>query len=818
MRRSIIFHHLMPKELVYLMESCSFFVTICVEQINFPDFPESPFTWNEIDYSRRIALGSDVQSNFSTGKNPSILTSDSNLIIPQSKNVKLLFKQSSSHGYVIGGFTWNLTRYCQLAIGRPFEGLKFAVHGTTHTENDVLAIQNLCPTEVELTSWNEFGTVRAGGYLQWRNMAAVFEGSTLDLNSLPVAVLFLQAAYQVGPLPAYEHWTFDLTETPFVRLLLEHIASAAERIRDNWSAHRVLFVCISICTYVVQRVSPEMTEKGLQVLELCRQISIQWSSSVESLIAAVASKSVVDEDYIRALFYVNSLIVLTFKVVEEPTSEELFQLLRARAIMYEKRYLPRDAELERLAILCSRIMASHEELVHGLIIKFDCSPLTLVAKDRFPQGQVSSWTRCSSSDVYQSTCSTEYSTNSVIHFNVFDGTFLVDGEPIGCLSDGILKHHLFKKNFPLASLPVLHRGGGVYETTGLKEAVYTFALVGSSLVAKERRNGRSSRLIDVQAFNQDLPQPLISAHSFWMTYDGLEHYIELRRPNMFQISDYRPIYRIELNSHLDGQVMDLDARRLLLNYRGQAFDTVFKSFLWRLDDRSFIVPFLPRQSEPEDADQWTLCLRLHRLHQHVEIHCSEDSVKVQVREFENMSVSADQFLGTFIGLEHLLVLERPNGIRTVIVPHLDYTTELVGPHLKLKPKSLTPNAVIPFFSFDEDRWLKQMRPHGSETMVSWLMCCYLHGITSSAMMDPLTQLTGLEMAIAQLRRCYSTKPFDNLGYDILAKISQLSVDRSAVDDTEIVQWDERRPSYSSSEVYKLLVHLIHSKSALFMDN
>jgi hypothetical protein len=214
-----------------------------------------------------------------------------------------------------------------------------------------------------------------------------------------------------------------------------------------------------------------------------------------------------------------------------------------------------------------------------------------------------------------------------------------------------------------------------------------------------------------------------------------------------------------------------------------------------LDDKSFIVPFLPRQSEPEDADQWALCLRLHRLHQHVEIHCSEGSVKVQVREFENMAVSADQFLGTFIGLEHLLVLERPNGIRTIIVPHLNYTTELIGPHLKLKPESRTPNAAIPFFSFDEDRWLKQMRPHGSETM-----------------RDPLTQLTGLEMDIEQLRRCFSTKPFDYLGYDILTKISQLSVNRSATGDTEIVQWDDSRPSYSSSEVYKLLVHLIHSKS------
>ena len=43
--------------------------------------------------------------------------------------------------------------------------------------------------------------------------------------------------------------------------------------------------------------------------------------------------------------------------------------------------------------------------------------------------------------------------------------------------------------------------------------------------------------------------------------------------------------------------------RLLLNYRGNAFDRLFKSFVWRLDDKLFIVLFLFRQSEPEDADQ-----------------------------------------------------------------------------------------------------------------------------------------------------------------------------------------------------------------------
>ena len=57
---------------------------------------------------------------------------------------------------------------------------------------------------------------------------------------------------------------------------------------------------------------------------------------------------------------------------------------------------------------------------------------------------------------------------------------------------------------------------------------------------------------------------------------------------------------------------------------------------------------------------------------------------MHVCQFENMVVLVDQFIGTFIGLEQILVLESLNGIRTGIVSHLDYTTELIGPYLKLK--------------------------------------------------------------------------------------------------------------------------------------
>ena len=298
-----------------------------------------------------------------------------------------------------------------------------------------------------------------------------------------------------------------------------------------------------------------------------------------------------------------------------------------------------------------------------------------------------------------------------------------------------------------------------------------------------------------------------------MTCSGPKLHIELRRPTTQQKNDFQAEFRIDLRSDLHGRVEELKTGRTLLNFCSHAFDAIFKAFVWRLDIKSFVIPYLPKRLDPSDSDEWSLCLHLHRLHQHIEMFIENDNVKFQIREFDNMVVSSNQFLGTLVGLDHLLVLERRNGIRTVIVPHLSFRTDLNEHHLKVIPESSTPNAELPFFSFDEDPSLKQIRPHGSETLASWLMCVYLHAITSSAMRDPLTQLTGLEMAVTQMRRFQSNQPLDKMSRRILAKIGRLSPSRSIVCDTEVVQWDHNRPPYSSSEVYRLLAELIQSKTS-----
>lgn len=206
-------------------------------------------------------------------------------------------------------------------------------------------------------------------------------------------------------------------------------------------------------------------------------------------------------------------------------------------------------------------------------------------------------------------------------------------------------------------------------------------------------------------------------------------------------------------------------------------------------NRNHVIPWLPAP-----PSEFNLCIELHRLHLHVEIRTGvSGDTRIVLREFDNMQVSQFQSLDTFIGLKHLLVLERPNKkMRTVIVPHFNaFKTErntAADRHHQLVPENpLDLNQEIPFFAFYEDcHFIHQMKPNGTETDVSWLMCAYLHGATSNPMRDPLTGLTGLEMAVQQLRRCYRNKPFDDMSIEILRKVRDLSVNRSVAYDTEVI--------------------------------
>jgi hypothetical protein len=261
----------------------------------------------------------------------------------------------------------------------------------------------------------------------------------------------------------------------------------------------------------------------------------------------------------------------------------------------------------------------------------------------------------------------------------------VDGAPIGRLPCRIVLHPLFQRNFKNPYISVFHRGGGVFESKS-GSFQHSFVLeedTGCLIVRETDENGISRRLLDPVSFSGDLPHKLVEDYNYWMLLNNDDAAdIELRPLT----EQSKVVFRIKLDSELNGRVIDCKTNRTMLNYRGTAFSRVCDSFLWRLDQKQFIIPWLPRPSTDDAlSDQWSLCLELHRLHLHVEIWTNKkpDETRVLLREFDGLSMASSQFIYTFIGLKHMLILERPNKLKTVIVPNFDLQTKKGSVHHKL---------------------------------------------------------------------------------------------------------------------------------------
>ena len=196
-----------------------------------------------------------------------------------------------------------------------------------------------------------------------------------------------------------------------------------------------------------------------------------------------------------------------------------------------------------------------------------------------------------------------------------------------------MEHPLFKRAFKNSQISVFHRGGGIFETKRGK-LQHTFAYdeaSGSVIIREIDHNGYSRRLLDSNLFANDLPHQLHSDYNFWMSLDGGKKVsldIELRPLN--QLDELHVAYRILLDSQLNGRVTDCKSNRTMLNFNGSILPRLFDLFLWRLDEKQFVLPWLPLRAsdEPTYNDQWSLCVELHRLHLHVEIWTTPDRKSV----------------------------------------------------------------------------------------------------------------------------------------------------------------------------------------------
>ena len=120
----------------------------------------------------------------------------------------------------------------------PLNSLQYTLNNTLHTTNGIIASQWQHPISLTLHESYAFASLRSGHRLQWRNIARELVARVLNFNRPEAYMLIAQAAWQVGPLgesiDCLRQSHVDLAEEEFGASLIIALGDSFGAIEANW--------------------------------------------------------------------------------------------------------------------------------------------------------------------------------------------------------------------------------------------------------------------------------------------------------------------------------------------------------------------------------------------------------------------------------------------------------------------------------------------------------------------------------------------------------------------------------------------------------
>ena len=186
----------------------------------------------------RITVGSTTKSFFDNThyRTVRIPAEESSVLLNNGLSLRLFDCVRKS--WVVGSFSVSsVERLCTPPVptSSPYGPLHFAVSGTQHSPNEIIAAQADCPKEISIHEFVAYSGLRCGPRLQWLNIAREMASPYLSCRREEVHVLITQAVWQLGPLSdGLRDWHIDLGMPNFGKALLRELDSLIEKIRANW--------------------------------------------------------------------------------------------------------------------------------------------------------------------------------------------------------------------------------------------------------------------------------------------------------------------------------------------------------------------------------------------------------------------------------------------------------------------------------------------------------------------------------------------------------------------------------------------------------
>ena len=344
----------------------------------------------------------------------------------------------------------------------PYTGLQFALQDSVHTSNKLIASQAECPESLTMHEFYAFGTLRSGHRLQWRNIARELTAHVLKFSCHEVYALIMQAALQAGPSSKGQvcrESHVDLEEIEFGRSLLSALNDALGTIEGNWQGASAARIFVALATRLLSLSPCEVVREGcFRFLRRAREISLRWTREVRQQLQKGRKEEELTGLNMRTLemaltchgtFHIDPHILPD--LLER--DEDIAIVTECSIVIHDRcpvvvEDLP--APIRPLLHRYRRFMCLLEPLLRQRILEVRNGLDKTIC--RLWAGYVpgSPWTALDTPSerwLCTKTSSGDDHSSMLVHYNLLDGSLLVNGSPLTRLPHSYESHPTFRRIF-----------------------------------------------------------------------------------------------------------------------------------------------------------------------------------------------------------------------------------------------------------------------------------------------------------------------------------------------------------------------------------
>ncbi|KAI0057670.1 hypothetical protein BV25DRAFT_1970711 [Artomyces pyxidatus] len=773
------------------------------------------------DPCRRITLASTTKATRRSVHIPADPTT-----VCVSNGLKLRLCDQTAGNWAAGSFSaLGIGAACapQFPVVSKYAHLAHTVAGTRHTSNEVLATQQDCPAALSLHEHYAFGTLRAGGRLQWLNILREVCSPALTLNAEEVHVLLVQAVYQLGPLAGdglQRVWHEECAKPEYGRLLIHEMDAILRSIEANWLqvyAARTLFVLASrllmnLCTFI--RRGREVTLAWVRELSAKMQNNANegevaaYQARLCEMAATCCATYDVDPEHLNALLSLD---------------QDVSTFIQCAIAVHDNA----PPSLAQAPPITQKFLAQHRRLLHSLEpflldrIRQNSYGLNDAIAFVWPTFSVgpAGWTSLPAPNSRWLTCETSGRMSQRVHLNLLNGRLLIDGQQLGRLPQEITQHATYLSLFGQKILDVVPAAslGMEFATRNLiADYEVSFSLQADRLIIQAKGSQSVSELVPADVLRGDLPKPLVDDHFHWLDLSTAELQFRPRdRRWESRVSDW--VLKISESPWTRSTMRHgITSTELLVDVYSPTFEMLYEQ-LQPLESREYMVMTL------EDAPQALPSVALPRFKLSFFLN---HAMELESRNLAGLIVDEKRSSGTMFGLENQLVLRAKDADETdlsqsrrVLIPHgsVRFGRTSEDHHVWVRIDT-GPAKQIAYHEYKIDADLGRLVATAS--LESRLLKCYLHALTSYPLPDPLTGRTGTEEALHELRGAGMTS-FQRLSAaeaQLLRAIGSLTPQRdyysSKSATMQTVKWQDLSPLSQHEDFFVIVQSILEYANKL----